>query len=155
MKTMVGFTIGALATLVLATAADAAGLGMRPDDQGGNAVEDTYAPRQAPDRGCTYRYSLFFGQSNSGNIALAAGKPCRVWLQTGPRSGRPSGFDAISSVLITERPRNGTAVVDGQNAIRFQPKLGFTGKDSMTVRYTGNGQGQPREATVTFAIDVH
>jgi hypothetical protein len=154
MKTLVGFTVGALATLVLATAADAfdGGAGI---DQGGNTLEDISAPHQVPDRGCAFRYTLFFGQNNPGNITAHAGKLCRVNFTTGPRSGRQSGFDAIFSVLITERPRNGTAVIDGQKAIRFQPKLGFTGKDSMTVRYKGNGQGQPRETTVTFAIDVH
>jgi hypothetical protein len=66
------------------------------------------------------------------------------------------GLSTISSAQITERPRNGTAVTGNDGTIRFQPKSGFTGNDSITVRYTGTGRevGVPKEATVTFTIMV-
>jgi Bacterial Ig domain len=124
-KAMVGFTIGALATLVLATAA--------------NAQE----PR------CRAKYRFIWGQHSEGWFAAPTGSPCRVNLRMG-------GVSTISSAQIIERPHSGTAVTGADGTIRFQPNSGFTGKDSMTVRYKGTGRevGASQEATVTFSITV-
>jgi hypothetical protein len=144
MKTIVGFTVGALATLALTTAADA-------------QVDQAAQAMQGGGTRCFFHYTLFFGLNNTGNVSARAGTPCIVWFKIGPHSGlqERSGFDAITSVVVTQRPRNGAARVSYYKFVIFQPKPGFTGKDSMTVHYTGHGQGQPRETTVAFAIDVH
>jgi hypothetical protein len=66
------------------------------------------------------------------------------------------GRSTISSVQVIRGPNNGTASLAGPAAIRFQPRPGFTGHDSMVVRYSGTGAaGRPAEATVTFAIIVN
>jgi len=57
--------------------------------------------------------------------------------------------------LSGEGPRNGAAETGNDGSIRYEPKPGFTGKDSMTVRYTGSrNDAVPVEGTVTFSIDV-
>ncbi len=125
LRTMLSLAIGALATFVLAAAADA------------------QEPR------CRAKYRFIWGQHSEGWFAAPAGSACRVNLRMG-------GLSTISSAQITERPRNGTAVTGNDGTIRFQPKSGFTGNDSITVRYTGTGRevGVPKEATVTFTIMV-
>ena len=85
------------------------------------------------------------------------------------------GFSTLSLAQIIEPPHSGTAATGNDGTIRFQPKTGFTGNDSMTVRYTGTGGGGggggwgrragveggglkvgvPRQATVSFSITVY
>jgi hypothetical protein len=127
MKTIVGFTVGALAAL-LATAADA-------------DVQDRVCP--AP------KYRLLWGQHSQGVFGVRTGTPCRVVLFT-------RGYRTISSAEIVERPHNGTAAPRADGNIYFYPKPGFTGKDSMAVRFMGTGRevGVRRQGTVTFSIDV-
>jgi hypothetical protein len=133
MKTIVGFALGALATLVLATAADA-------------DVQDRVCP--AP------RYSIYWGQHSQGVFGVRAGTPCRVVLFTGAYF---RDINRIYSAQIIEAPHNVRAVPRADGNIYIWPKPGFTGKDSMTVRYTGTGReiGVTKEATVTFSIDVY
>jgi len=129
MKTRAAFTMAALvATLVLTTAAEA-------------DVQDRVCP--AP------KYRFHWGQHSQGVFGVRAGTPCRVVLFM-------RGYATISSTEIIERPHNITAVPRTDGNIYISPKPGFTGKDSMTVRYTGTGRqvGVPRQATVTFSIDV-
>jgi hypothetical protein len=70
---------------------------------------------------------------------------------------RMNRLATLASAQIIESPKNGTATTGNDGTIRFQPKSGFTGNDSMTVRYRGTSQGtgSPKEATVTFAITVY
>jgi hypothetical protein len=58
-------------------------------------------------------------------IGVRAGTPCKFI---------PSGL--IISPAIIERPHNVAAVLRADGGIYFYPKPGFTGKDSMTVRYS-------------------
>jgi len=81
----------------------------------------------AQDRRC-------FGRGISG---VPAGTPC-VFGPSRPRA--PLGFEwrgmMLYSTEIIERPHNGTAVLRADGGTYYNPKPGFTGKDSMTVRYT-------------------
>src|ERR1043166_4762212 len=98
---------------------------------------------------CFARYRFNWGQHSQGHLATKAGTACRLRLLMRGRS-------AISSVQVIRGPSNGTASLAGPAAIRFQPRPGFTGHDSMVVRYSGTGAaGRPAEATVTFAIIVN
>jgi hypothetical protein len=127
MKTRVGL-IMALATLVLATAAD------------------------AQERPCTARWRISWEHHFQGWFAARAGSACRVRYTVGTFSN----ITTISSPQIIEQPRNGAAVTGNDGSIRYQPKPGFTGKDSMTVRYTGIRDNRVKlEGTVTFSIDVY
>jgi hypothetical protein len=128
MKNMVGFTVGALVTLLLATAADA-------------DVQDRVCP--AP------KFGFRWGQHSQGVFGVRAGTPCRLVLFM-------RNYATISSAQIIERPHDVTAVPRADGNIYISPKPGFTGKDSMTVRYTGTGReiGVTKEAFVTFSIDV-
>jgi hypothetical protein len=127
MKTMGGFTIGALATLVLAAAVD------------------------AQEQRCRAQWRISWEHHFQGWFAAPAGSACRVLyiLDTN------SAVTTISSAQIVEGPRNGAAETGNDGSIRYEPKPGFTGKDSMTVRYTGSrNDAVPVEGTVTFSIDV-
>jgi hypothetical protein len=117
MKT-IAFTM-ALATLVLATAADA----------------------DAQDRRCK-------GPGRGwGTISVSAGTPC-VFGMGGQsaltyaafiQSVRSLGMMLYSTEII-ERPHNGTAVFQAGSyggTIYYSPKPGFTGRDSIRVRFTG------------------
>jgi hypothetical protein len=126
-KAMVGFTNAALVTLVLVTAA--------------NAQE----PR------CRAQWRISWEHHFQGWFAAPAGSACRVLyiLDTN------SAVTTISSAQIVEGPRNGAAVTGDDGSIRYEPKPGFAGKDSMTVRYTGSRDDTVKlEGTVTFSIDV-
>jgi hypothetical protein len=126
-KAMGGFVNAALATLVLATAAD------------------------AQERPCSARWRISWEHHMEGRFAARAGSACRVRYTVGTFSN----VTTISSAEIIERPRNGAAVTGNDGSIRYQPKPGFTGKDSMTVRYTGIRDNRVKlEGTVTFSIDV-
>jgi hypothetical protein len=127
MKTMGGFTIGALATLVLAAAVD------------------------AQEQRCRAQWRISWEHHFQGWFAAPAGSACRVLyiLDTN------SAVTMISSAQIVESPRNGAAETGNDGSVRYEPKPGFTGKDSMTVRYTGSrNDAVPVEGTVTFSIDV-
>jgi hypothetical protein len=104
MKTIVAFTM-ALATLILATAADA----------------------DAQDQQC---------QRGRGVVWVRAGTPC-VFRPTTfrPTTQRPTE--------IIEPPHNGTAVLHADGSIYYSPKPGFTGGDSMSVRFTFGGAAAP------------
>ena len=103
----------------------------------------------AQERSCAAKYRFVWGQQSQGLFSTSAGTPCRVRLLM-------FGNSTISSAQIIEGPRNGDAAPGNDGTVRFQPKSGFTGADSMTVRYRGTGAaGVPREATVTFAITVY
>ena len=127
-KAMVSFTMGALATLILAATAYA-------------DVQDRVCP--AP------KFRFRWGQHSQGVFGVRAETPCRVVLFMG-------GYATISSAQVTEPPHNVRAVARTDGNIYIYPKSGFTGKDSMTVRYTGTGRekGVAKEAFVTFSIDV-
>jgi hypothetical protein len=125
---IVGSINAALATLVLATAADA------------------QEPR------CTARWRISWEHHYQGWFAARAGSACRLRYTVGTFSN----VTTISSPQIIEQPRNGAAVTGNDGSIRYQPKPGFTGKDSMTVRYTGIRDNRVKlEGTVTFSIDVY
>jgi hypothetical protein len=98
-----------------------------------------------------FRFSFFWEQQRAnGWFSTRAGSPCRLTVSM-------LGRATISSAEIIEGPHNGTAVPAADGSIRFQPKTGFTGKDTMTVRYRGTGNELAavlRQATVTFAITV-
>ena len=136
MKTKVGFAMGALATLVLATAA--------------------YADVQ--DRVCfSPKYHVSWGQHRQGMFGVRSGMPCRVVLMVGPDGGFIGPYATISSAEIIHPPQNLKAVPRADGNIYVWPQPGFTGKDSMIVRYTGTGRGtigRTREGFVTFSIDV-
>ena len=103
----------------------------------------------AQERSCAAKYSFRWGQQSQGLFSTKAGISCRVSLLM-------FGNSTISSAQIIQGPGNGTAVASSNGTIRFQPKPGFTGTDSMTVRYGGTGAaGVQREATVTFVITVY
>jgi hypothetical protein len=103
----------------------------------------------AQERSCAAKYKFNWGQQTQGLFSTRAEAPCRVGLLM-------SGNSTISSAQIVEGPRNGVAAAGSDGTIRFQPKSGFVGADSMTVRYKGTGAARvPREATVTFAITVY
>jgi hypothetical protein len=116
MKTIAAFTM-ALATLVLATAADA-------------NVQDRRC--KGPARGW-------------GIISVPAGTPCV--FGTGGQSlltyaafiqGARSLGMMLYSTEIIERPHNGTAILSSYGGtIHYSPKPGFTGRDSIKVRSTG------------------
>ena len=129
-KAIVGFTMGASAILFLATAA--------------------YA--NVEDRLCYWSPSAnivhFGGQRDQGTFGVRAGAPCRVPLVM------PGWRVTVIKAEITEPPHNGTAVPRNDGDIYFYPKSGFTGKDSMTVRYVGAYQGKPIHGLVTYSIDV-
>jgi Bacterial Ig domain len=99
---------------------------------------------------CRARYRFIWGQNSQGIFSTQANTTCRVNL-------RMRGLATLASARIIEGPKNGTAATSNDGTIRFQPKSGFTGSDSMTVRYTGTsrGIGEPKKATVTFAITVY
>jgi hypothetical protein len=130
MKTMIGFTTGALATLVLATAA--------------------YADVQ--DQLCywsPWNRISWGGRHVQGTFGVRAGRPCRVPNLTGLRHS----LMTVIKAEIVEPPHNGTAVARNDGDIYFYPKSGFTGKDSMTVRYVSR-RIRPTHGFVTYAIDV-
>jgi Bacterial Ig domain len=125
---MVSFAIGALVALVLATAADAQDQRCRFKLNGG-----------------FIRWGL---QDQQGWFAVPAGSPCHVPVHVG-------GFSTLSSAQIVERPHHGTAVTSNDGMIHFRPNSGFTGNDSMTVRYGGTGlQGAGQQATIIWTIMV-
>jgi hypothetical protein len=108
-----------------------------------------------PEPPCNAGYSFHWGQHSEGWIAARAGSPCRVRIGV-------SGTATISSAQIIEGPHSGTAETGDDGSIRFQPNAGFTGKDTMTVRYRGTGPTAGDvpdwrtilQATVTLSITV-
>jgi hypothetical protein len=116
MKTVMGFTM-ALATLVLATAADADVQGQR----------------------CQMRGKI------PGIISVRAGTPC-VFGPFGPSALSPAAFSIqgvspwkgmmLHSTEIVEPPHEGTAVLRTDGSIYYSPKPGFTGRDSVRVQRT-------------------
>ena len=106
----------------------------------------------AQEQSCAAKYRFIWGQQSQGLFSTSVGTPCRVRL-------RMLGTSTISLAQIVEGPRNGVAAAGSEGTIRFQPKPGFVGTDSMTVRYRGTrgigSPGVPEEATVTFAITVY
>jgi hypothetical protein len=103
----------------------------------------------AQEQSCAAKYRFIWGQQSQGLFSTKVDTPCRVRL-------RMFGTATISSAQIVERPRSGVAAAGSEGTIRFQPKPGFVGTDSITVRYRGTGSaGAPEEATVTFAITVY
>jgi hypothetical protein len=126
-KAMVGFAVGALATFGLAAAADA------------------QEPR------CRAQWRISWEHHFQGWFAAPAGSACRVLYMLDTNLA----VTTISSAQIIEPPRNGAAVTGNDGSIRYEPKPGFTGKDSMTVRYMGSRDDNVElEGTVTFSIDV-
>ena len=99
----------------------------------------------AQERSCGAKYRFTWGQQSQGLFSTKVGTACRVNLLM-------YGTATVSSAQIIKGPENGTAATGNDGTIRFQPKPGFTGADSMTVRYKGAGS---KEATVTFAITVY
>jgi hypothetical protein len=118
MKTIAAFTM-ALATLVVATAADA-------------TVQDRRC--KGPARGW-------------GIISVRAGTPCvfvtlgqSLLTYTGFIQGARSSGMMLYSTEIIERPHNGTAVFQAGSyggTIYYSPKPSFTGRDAVRVRFTG------------------
>ena len=99
---------------------------------------------------CRAKYGFIWEQHSQGIFSTKADTTCRVNL-------RMNRLATLASAQIIESPKNGTATTGNDGTIRFQPKSGFTGNDSMTVRYRGTSQGtgSPKEATVTFAITIY
>jgi Bacterial Ig domain len=99
---------------------------------------------------CRAKYRFIWEQHSQGMFSTKADTTCRVNLRMG-------GLATLASARIIEGPKSGVATTGNDGTIRFQPKSGFTGSDSMTVRYTGTrrGIGALQEATVTFAITVY
>ncbi|MBT8206812.1 MAG: tandem-95 repeat protein, partial [Acidimicrobiia bacterium] len=58
--------------------------------------------------------------------------------------------DAIEIVLST--PRHGTAVLVGENVVRYQPTDGFRGSDSFTYTIS-DGNGGTATATIAISVD--
>jgi hypothetical protein len=114
MKTIVGFTM-ALATLVLASAADA----------------DVQGPR------CGI-------VGKNGTISVRVGTPCVFGTGPSlrwNRAARPQGLASLKGMMlhsaeIIEPPHEGTAVVRADGRIYYSPKPGFTGRDFMRVQRT-------------------
>jgi hypothetical protein len=114
MKTVVAFTM-ALATLVLATAADADAQGQRCGIVGKN-----------------------------GTISVRAGTPCVFGTGPDLRwSFAASNQDVtvwkgmvLYSAEIIEPPHNGTAVLRADGRIYYSPRPGFTGRDAVRVQRT-------------------
>jgi hypothetical protein len=126
MKTVVGLTM-ALATLILATAADADVQGQRCGIVG-----------------------------KGGTISVRAGTPCVFGTGPSlrwDRAARPQGLASwkgmmMHSTEIIEPPHEGTAVVRADGRIYYSPKPGFTGRDFMRVQraacnYSGTWHADP------------
>jgi hypothetical protein len=58
----------------------------------------------------------------------------------------------MAGIEVVRQPANGVATASGVSGLSFQPKVGFKGRDTMTLRFLGNGG---RKATVTFEIWVN
>jgi hypothetical protein len=112
MKTIAVFTTATLATVVLATAADA----------------DVQGPR------CGI-------VGKSGTISVRAGTPCVFGTGPSlrwNRAARPQGLASwkgmmLHSTEIIEPPHEGTAVLRADGRVYYSPKPGFTGRDGMRV----------------------
>jgi hypothetical protein len=103
----------------------------------------------AQERSCGANYVFTWGQNVQGTFSTRAGTPCVVHVVARLSS-------TISSMRVVRGPGHGSASSAGPVSLRYVPKAGFTGRDSMIVGFTGTGSaGKPRTATVTFVITVH
>jgi hypothetical protein len=103
----------------------------------------------AQDSRCGGRYTVRAGQHSQGTISTRSGKPCKMTYITSGTSRASSG------IQIATGPRNGSASTDS-TGIRYAPRPGFRGADTMTVRFNWNGppSNKPSSGLVTFAIMV-
>jgi hypothetical protein len=104
----------------------------------------------APVARCREQFDFRWGQHSEGWFSTRVGSPCRLTVSM-------LGQAIISSAEIIDGPHSGTAAPAADGSVRFQPNAGFTGKDTMTVRYRGTGGGAARvlrQATVTYSITV-
>jgi hypothetical protein len=103
----------------------------------------------AQERTCGASYRFIWGQDSSGTFSTKSGVPCRVML-------RMAGNSTVASAQIVTRPRNGSASTGRDGTVRYQPKAGFTGTDTLAVQYRGTGSsGSARPSTVTFTVTVY
>ena len=103
----------------------------------------------AEDPMCMGGFGVLVGREANGLLSTRAGTACRMAI-------RVNGNQTLSSVVIVRAPRHGNASGSGAT-FRYQPRAGFTGQDSMTVRFVGVSgvSGKSIQGTVNFRIDVH
>jgi len=97
---------------------------------------------------CNASFWFRWGQEVSGTLATKAGAPCRILTGT-------SGNTVYVGSQVLTQPRHGRASSIGPASIRYQPRAGFVGQDSMTIRFLGERQGQRNQATVRLKITVY
>jgi hypothetical protein len=122
----VGFAIGALATLILATAADA----------------------QEPP--CKAKFGFRWGQHREGFFAARAGSPCRVTLRMLGRSTISS-----AEIIERPHSGTALPGVDGTIRFQPNAGFAGKDTMTVRYRGTRQGSGDElRESTVTFSITV-
>lgn len=98
---------------------------------------------------CNASFWFRWGQEVSGTLATKSGAPCRIL------TGMSGNTVYVGSQVIAQ-PRHGRASPLGPASIRYQPRTGFVGQDSMAIRFLGERQGGRRsQATVRLKITVY
>jgi hypothetical protein len=97
---------------------------------------------------CNASFWFRWGQEVSGTLDARSGTPCRILTGT-------SGNTVYVGSQVVTQPRHGRASPLGAASIRYQPRAGFTGQDSMTIRFFGERQGRRNQATVNLKITVY
>jgi Bacterial Ig domain len=89
------------------------------------------------------RAHLLHGQTIDRPMTASAGQPCGIRLRSS--AGPTFGAD------IVERPKHGTAVVQGPHRIVYTAQAGYLGEDSFTYARKGV---DTRNASVTMTARV-
>jgi hypothetical protein len=97
---------------------------------------------------CNSSFWFRWGQEVSGTLDAKSGTPCRILTAV-------SGNTVYVGSQVVTQPRHGRASPLGPASIRYQPRAGFVGQDTMTIRFLGERQGQRNQATVRLKITVY
>jgi hypothetical protein len=97
---------------------------------------------------CNSSFWFRWGQEVSGTLATKTGAPCRILTAV-------SGNTVYVGSQVVSQPRNGRASSIGPASIRYQPRAGFVGQDTMTIRFLGERGGRRNQATVNLKITVY
>lgn len=109
------------------------------------------ARAQQPMIDCIARFhtTTMMTEAAPGSLAAWKDRPCKVSVYMNGIGGRAPG--QIKGIRFVERPRYAKVSVKSAGSFVILPDKGFTGKDSMVVRFLHPGG---KSALVRFAITV-
>jgi hypothetical protein len=98
---------------------------------------------------CIARYTFKKDQHREGVLETRPGKACTSRIYT-------SGDTTLRSIQVVQSPKNASVTMLGPSSYRFKPRSGFSGEDTMVLRFnmTSGAAAKPSAGTVLVRISI-